>query len=246
MAENVHLNPRDFYLCLPQRVLLLKPFSNQSGFSALYNASSLQLEKLEEKHKTDCSISISVAQCFSPHSPDLAGIWDLLALSLPRWSTMAGRSSVPRAFPQRDKKCYYNIRDTPSSPGLGTSSLCCALLRLSHRSKFLTNSLHGLTKLTARHTGQGMQHLLGQEPGPGSSTDHTSPLTPAPNISPATRTDFSFLLKIIFLGWDTVASHVPAPFPALKSPHFGFHRHANMQPKGYCSLRNHQFPVSMN
>lgn len=206
------MNPRDFYLCLPQRAVwscYLSHSLKQSGFSAPYNASSLQLEKLEEKHKTDCSVSISIAQCFSPHSPDLAGTWDLLALSLPWY------------FNPGEAPCLVGIR----CPGLSHSKTRSAItisethfhltvwvpalravlfkrLSLSHRSKFLKNSLHGLTKLTPRdsHTSQGMQHLRGQESGPGSSMDHTSPLTPAPNISPATRTDFSFLLKIIFLG----------------------------------------------
>lgn len=190
-------------------VLLFKPFSNQSGFSALYNASSLQLEKLEEKHKTDCSISISVAQCFSPRSPDLAGIWDLLTLNLP-WCFNPGEAPclVGTRCPglsHSETRSAITKSETHSHLIVWVPALCAVLfkrLSLSHHSKFLKNSLHGLTKLTPRdsHTSQGMQHLPGQESGPGSSTDHTSPLTPAPNISPATRTDFSFLLKIIFLG----------------------------------------------
>lgn len=194
------MNPRDFYLCLPQRVLLLKPFSNQSGFSALYNASSLQLEKLEEKHKTDCSISISIAQCFSPHSPDLAGIWDLLALSLP-WYFSPGEAPGAQCpgLSHSETRSAITISETHFHLMVWVPALCAVLF---YDCPIIANSLQlaWAHKTDARHTSQGMQHLPGQEPGPGSSMDHTSPLTPAPNISPATRTDFSFLLKIIFLG----------------------------------------------
>lgn len=187
-------------------VLLSKPFSNQSGFSALYNASSLQLEKLE--HKTDCSISIRVTQCFSPHSPDLADIWDLLTLSLP-WSFNPGKAlcllgTWCPGLSHSKTRSAIAISETHFYLTAWVPALCAVLFKksLSHHSKFLKNSLHGLTKLTPRHsyTSQGMQHLLGQESGPGSSMDHTSPFAPAPTTSPAMRTDFSFLLKIILLG----------------------------------------------
>lgn len=150
-------------------VLLFKPFSNQSGFSALYNASSLQLEKLEEKHKTDCSISISVAQCFSPHSPDLAGIWDLLALSLP-WYFSPGEAPclVGTQCPglsHSETRSAITISETHFHLTVWVPALCAVLFKrsLSHHSKFLKNSLHGL-----KTDSQGLTHKPGDAASPRS------------------------------------------------------------------------------
>lgn len=131
----------------------------------------------------------------------------------PRWITVPGRNLMTRAFPQARQEVLlqYQRHVFISQPGYQPSALCYSRRHhCPHRSKLLQYSLHGLAKLPssdscASRRKKALYSYSVRSTGPGSSADHTYPHAFALSTFPVKRTDFSFLLKIIYLGWDTVS-----------------------------------------
>lgn len=203
------MNPRDFYLCLPQRAVW-SCYLSHSLISQVFQLFTMQARCNWKNLKRNIKLIVpspSALLSVSVHTLQTLQAYGIYSLLSQPWYFTPGEApclvGIQRpGLSHSETRSAITISETHFHLMVWVPALCAVLFKtsLSHRSKSFKISLHGLTKLTARHTSQGMQHLLGQEPGPGSSMDHTSPLTPAPNISPATRTHFSFLLKIIFLG----------------------------------------------